>query len=210
MSQVTSGLRSLLSFPAVYDLFQEALGDARLRSHLVREFIRPFPGCRILDIGCGTAKMLRHLPPDAAYSGFDLSAEYIRSARLRYGRRATFVHAGVEEATAGDMAGGGEPYDIAIAFGVLHHLDDGAARLLFEGARRALKPSGRLITLDGTRVPGQGALSRYLVSKDRGRNVREPEGYACLGREVFPGVEVTVLDDALRIPYHHAILVCRP
>jgi SAM-dependent methyltransferase len=39
-------------------------------------------------------------------------------------------------------------YDIVMAFGVLHHLDDAEGRELFRGARRALKPGGRFVTLD--------------------------------------------------------------
>jgi hypothetical protein len=97
-----------------------------------------------------------------------------------------------------------------MAFGVLHHLEDGSARQLFHGARTVLKAGGRLVTIDPVFLPEQNSMARYLVSRDRGRNVRYPESYAALAQGIFAAVEPTVLRNTLRIPYDHAVLVCRP
>jgi SAM-dependent methyltransferase len=204
MSQIESGVRRLLALPAAYDGFQALMGAPAARLRWIRECIRPFPRARILDIGCGTAELLSLLPADADYTGFDMSPAYIEAARRRYGGRGRFLCAKADAFVPEDG------FDIAMAFGVLHHLDDAESRKVFAGARKALKPSGRMVTLDGTFTESQSALSRFAVSRDRGRNVRSPEGYASLARDAFAHVEVSVWDDALRIPYHHAILVCRP
>ncbi|RYE84967.1 MAG: class I SAM-dependent methyltransferase, partial [Myxococcales bacterium] len=87
MSQVTTGLRSLLSHPIVYDSFQRILGDASARRRFSRDHLRPRPGDVLVDIGCGTAEILRYLPGGVRYYGFDLSPEYIEAARERHDGR---------------------------------------------------------------------------------------------------------------------------
>ena len=189
-----------------------SVGLTKERKLWIRDFLKPFAGARILDIGCGTAEILRHLPLDVDYSGFDMSRAYIDAARRAHGARGRFVCSTVTASQSGgelteEAETGG--YDIAMAFGVLHHLDDGQARQVFRDARRALKPGGRLVTLDPAYIPNQTFLSRFVVSHDRGRNVRYREAYADLARESFSDIEATVLPRILRIPADNVVLVCR-
>lgn len=217
MSQVSTGIRRVLEVPAVYDMFLQAVGVTDARKLWIRDYLKPFPGARIFDIGCGTAELLHHLPDDIEYTGFDMSAAYIAAARKSHGARGRFVCSKVsafEAADRSDAQGNTDGsdsagYDIAMAFGVLHHLDDAEARQLFQSARRILKPGGRLVTLDPAFVPGQSFLSRLVVSHDRGQNVRTPEAYMELGRGSFPEIVSSVLPKVLRIPADSAVLVCR-
>lgn len=208
MSQIESGVRRLLALPAAYDFFQDMVGARRARLRWIRECLKPFDGARILDIGCGTAELLRLLPPGIDYTGFDMSPAYIEAARRRYGSRGRFVCGNVEAFGDGTIGAGEAGYDIAMAFGVLHHLSDEEVRQVFRRARQVLKPSGRLVTMDPAFVPDQSPMSRFAVSRDRGRNVRFPGAYADLAREAFTDIRVSVWHDALRIPYDHAILEC--
>lgn len=203
MSQINSGIRRLLALPAAYDLFQDLVGARALRRRWIRDCLKPFPGARILDIGCGTAEILPLLPVDVHYTGFDMSAAYIEAAKQRYGGRGTFT---CETVVAFAPADG--KFDIAMAFGVLHHLSDEESRKVFDGARQALKPGGRMVTIDPSFVPDQSPFAHFLVSRDRGRNVRVPQAYAALARDAFPHVEVATWHNALRMPYDHAILEC--
>ena len=68
-------------------------------------------------------------------------------------------------------------FSLVMATGVLHHLDDERAARLYELARRALRPNGRLITYDGCFVPEQSKTARWLLSHDRGKFVRTREAY---------------------------------
>lgn len=222
MSQVTSGLRKPLAIPGVYDFFLNLVGVPAARIRWIQDFLKPFAGARILDIGCGTAELLRYLPESVDYTGFDMSEAYIDSARKRYGHRGHFTCAAVEQFAAAHPAvpdsgaapgtaspGTAEPgFDIAVAFGVLHHLGDADGRQVFRSARKLLKPGGRLVTIDPAFLPDQSYLSRYVAAHDRGQDVRFPEAYAGLGRDCFSRIEVTVLHKALRIPTDHAVLVC--
>lgn len=67
------GWRRVLDLAWAYDAVQSTLSRPQSGEHYVRDCVRPFPGCRILDIGCGTAGILAHLPADGSYVGFDMS-----------------------------------------------------------------------------------------------------------------------------------------
>lgn len=198
MAQITSGLRRLLNDPRVYVVTQRILtSDSRTR-RWVDELLRPRAGQRVLDIGCGPADLLRFLPA-VDYVGFDSSADYIEAARARFGARGRFEHARVDAATLEHLGA----FDLVIARGVLHHLDDAEAEALFKLARAALAPGGRLVTLDACYAEGQSPLARMLIDRDRGQNVRDAAGYRALAARVFDDVKVEVRHDLMRVPYTH-------
>lgn len=93
--------------------------------------------------------------------------------------------------------------------GVLHHLDDGEALHLLRTARAVLAPHGRLVSFDPSFTEPQGRLERWILGLDRGENVRHGDAYEALARRVFSRVDLSVHHDVLRIPYTHAILICR-
>jgi len=204
MTQITTGFRAVFSNPSIYNLAQRAVGAERARRMLVRDYFPSMQGKSMLDIGCGTAEILRHLPEDMRYAGFDASEAYIEEARRVFGRRGSFRAELVSETTLDDMA----KFDVVLAFGLLHHLDDTDANNLFRLAAGALKPDGMLITMDPVFAPGQHPLARWMISRDRGRSVRTPDGYHALARAVFPLVNHHLRHDMLNIPYNHCIMQC--
>lgn len=204
MSQVTTGLRSILSHPAVYDAMQHLMGARRLRAYNVRTHVRPFPGMRILDLGCGTAEVLDALPREVDYVGYDMSPDYIAAARRRYGGRGRF-HCGLLQKA--DVVGL-EPFDLVMGTGVLHHLDDESVLAFMSTAAAALKPGGRIYTVDPCFAPGQNPIARFLISHDRGRNVRDSAGYLALARRVADDV-VGRLVHTSWVPYTRWHMECR-
>ena len=206
MAQVTSGLRRVLANPRVYDRFQSTVGAYRARTDVLRQYGRVQPGDTVVDIGCGTGHILEDLPMRMSYYGYDLSADYIRQARARYGGRASFECADVSAFTVGPRRG---TADVVLALGVIHHLDDAQVEELVTTAHELLRPGGRLVTMDTAYDDGQSRMSRYLVSKDRGQNVRTAAQYQHLAAARF-GSEVTVdvRHDLLRIPFALVILEC--
>jgi SAM-dependent methyltransferase len=203
MGQLTSGIRGIFSLPKIYDGFQNLVGSGRLLRTYVGCYLRPETSAKILDIGCGTSEILCFLPDCVSYVGFDLSAEYIQSARKRYGDKGEWYCAPVSEMNVKEVG----TYDIVMANGVFHHLNNTDAMHLVEIASKALKPTGRFCSFDGCFTENQSKVARYIISKDRGQNVREPEGYTALVRPYFSSVELSIRGDLLRIPYTHAIIV---
>jgi len=198
-------MKLLLEKPALYQLFSRIVGAESSRAAFVEAYVRPREGDSVLDVGCGPADILDHLPR-VSYFGFDISPSYIESARSRYGDRGRFFCERVSEARTFSEREG--TFDIVLAIGILHHLDDAEARDLFDIARRALRPGGRLVTLDPCYVTGQSAIARYLASRDRGEFVRTEPQYRALAQPALREVKSTVRHDLLRMPYTHIILEC--
>jgi len=114
--------RSILSLPSVYRLFQTLVGAHRARIVCVERYIRPKASDRVLDCGCGPGILLEYLPA-VDYVGIDIDEKYIAATRRRYGDRATFRLGAVEQETIHEE----DHYDLVLAWGLLHHLDDDQA-----------------------------------------------------------------------------------
>jgi SAM-dependent methyltransferase len=205
MPQLTTGIRAILSIPWVYDFFQDIAGAGKFRKVYTSRFICPAGSDRILDIGCGTADILTYLPETVNYVGFDASHHYIEAARDRFGSRGQFHFRYVNEMMIEELGA----FDIVMANGLIHHLNDEEARNLCRISFKALKPGGRMVTHDPCYSDRQSSLARYIISRDRGQNVRSGEEYAALLRPFFQQVQLSVQHDLARIPYTHAIMVGR-
>ena len=197
-------LSRVLALPRVYSWFSDNCAGAGARRRFVAEYVRPEPGLRVLDIGCGPGDIVDDLG-EVDYVGFDISEDYIRKARAVRGSRARFEHVPVEKVAPGRFTG----FDLALAVGVLHHLDDEAASNLVAVAAAALKPGGRFVTLEGVFYDGQPWLEHFVISQDRGRFVRTVEAYRRICETRFADVRHTVLKGRLRIPFAHIVMEAR-
>ncbi len=193
--------RRVLALPAAYRLFSNLLGARRSRAEIVRLYVRPRPGDVVLDCGCGPGDLLDVLH-GVEYTGLDVDEAYITEARERYGERAAFRLGPIGAETVPET----EHFDLVLAMGVLHHLDDATVRGFFDVARRALRPGGRVVTIDPCFVDGQSAIARRLVAGDRGEHVRRLEAWRPLVEPAFPDVVMHVRHDLLRLPYTHLVM----
>ena len=205
MAQTTTGIRSILSLPSMYDFLQGILGVGNARQKLVQSYFPPGSGFRMLDIGCGTAEMLTYLPEDIRYEGFDTSEAYIQKAQQRFGHRGHFHAEKLGDATLDELG----CFDVALSFGVVHHLDDHEAETLFDLAHKALVPGGVLVTIDPCYASSQHGIARWLIDHDRGQNVRNLQQYQSMAEKHFPSVRAVLHHDLLRVPYTYLILECR-
>ena len=202
--KIVERLSWFLSLPAGYRLFGRMVGGGSAWRIYLAEYVKPAPGEKILDIGCGPADVLNYLPP-VNYTGLDISPEYIDSAKKRFGARGRFWCGDVGRAAIEGEQG---TFDLVLATGVIHHLDDAQAARLFDLARLALRPTGRLATFDGCYMPQQSHIARWLLARDRGKFVRTREEYLRLALTRFSKVEPHLRHDLLRVPYTHLIMRC--
>jgi SAM-dependent methyltransferase len=202
--QLDSGLQVWLKVPFLYNLFQDAIGGNALRRKFIQNHVRAKAGNKVIDIGCGPAQILPWLP-EVDYVGFDVNPACIASAKRTHAK-GTFV--------VGDTKSLWEDSrfrnaDIVIGLGILHHLGDNEAEHCIRFAHRALKQGGRFVCFEACWVSHQGFLSRYVMSKDRGQNIRTEQMYRQLAGNVFKNVDAWVDTQPLRIPYVMILLECQ-
>src|SRR5262249_13226752 len=145
--------------------------------------------------------MLDYLP-DVSYVGVDLNPEYIETATRRRGRpNARFVNASTDDLPSLGLA----DFDAAIVISALHHLTEDQVTNLVASLQRVVRPGGRLVTVDPVWEPDQATTARVLIALDRGRHVRDIDGYARLIGKGFDELEFTVRSDLLRLPYSYCV-----
>lgn len=117
---------------------------------------RPRPGesrARILDVGCGHGRFLRHwidaeLPP-VDYLGVDFSPALLERARGLSGRALDQVRwrqARVPEMPLADPSEPPGSFDLVVAFGLLHHVVGASRReALVRAMAEATAPGGRVV-----------------------------------------------------------------
>ena len=190
----------ILEIPLVFDAYQWAVRSPDSHRRFIDDYVRPLPGERILDVGCGTGACRRVLPADVDYLGIDINAAYISHARLAHAGRGNFQ---VADATGEGFQPDGR-FDRAFASGVLHHLPDPEVTALIRNVLGKLRPGGTFTTIDPCFVDGQHPFARFLARHDRGRYVRHADRWvaliAPLGTAAF-----TIVHDMLRVPYSQVI-----
>jgi SAM-dependent methyltransferase len=193
-------MRQILSLAPVYEAFQTLVGARAARRRLIRDLIQPSHGQRLLDIGCGPGGLLAELDTSIQYTGVDGDRDYIAAARERYGARGEFIEGLIDANWRPTLPGG---FDRIVAFGILHHLDDGSVRALLTNAHRLLAPGGRFVSLDPAFVPNQSPVARAMIRCDRGEFVRDEARYRALAAGVFGQIKGEMHHDLLRVPYTH-------
>lgn len=197
---VDSGIRKILDASEVYVMYQSLIYPQKQRLRYFSQYIQPFEGAKILDIGCGpgiTVHFLNKLIRQYDYIGFDFNQKYIDDANKRYGQYGKFICSRVEDYEL-DIS---NQFDIVIANAVLHHLNNKEATALYKTAYNALKPGGRLVTFDCVWVKNQHPVSKALISYDRGQHVRTEEALSQLSKQVFDKTQFYIDPNFMRVPY---------
>ena len=200
--QSKSILYKILSYPLFYDIFVKLIAKKGGRQKFVDNYLKPFPGMKIVDLGCGPGSIIEYLPEQVEYVGVDAEKNYIDSAINKYGEIGKFICEDILSFSPKEV----NYFDIAIAIGLLHHLNDEESKKLIEAANKVLKPGGCLVTIDNIYIKNQSFIARFLISKDRGKNVRTLDQYLRIGQTVFPKIEYQIIHDLLRVPYTHIIM----
>ena len=198
--------RRLLDLPIVFRWLYAVVGSREWRI-FAEEYVRARAGDRILDVGCGPADLVAALPARVEYTGIDVNERYVRSAERRFAAHARFLCRPVDPGMVDEL--GPASFDLVVAHGLLHHLDDAQAAEFFAIARAAVRPGGRVVTADGCYVAGQSPVARYLLSRDRGRHVRTRDAYVALATRSFSDVSSDIRHDTYRVPYTMVFLECR-
>jgi len=115
------------------------------------------PGCRALELGCGTGVFLEKTARSGAtIHGLDLSDELLAKARARLPGSSNIT---LDQGNAEEMPYPAAEFDTVYGSSVLHHLDlDAALREI----HRVLKPGGRMVFAEPNILNPQVALMFHL------------------------------------------------
>ena len=157
-------MRWLEAAPGRYDAGLRAitLGRAAALHRAVAEAAAPAPGARVLEIGCGTGAVTRHLlARGARVTALDQNPEMLERAKWRLGEaapRVTWVERTAAEIDA--LPEGG--FDAVAISLVLSEMSGSERRFVLNEARRRLAPGGRLVVAD--EVVPVGVCRRVLFA----------------------------------------------
>lgn len=188
----------LLEVARIYSKLQGAIISPNFHKVLLNEYIQPFPNCTVLDVGCGPATILEHLP-DVKYFGLDHNPKYIATASKKYGTKGTFICADVGQLSEYGLM----TFDRIFILGVMHHLNDESLAKLVSGLKKRLNIGGMLITFDPAFEEKQNPIAKFLAKSDRGKHVRTKEKYLEFLSFEFNVVKADLRHGLLRVPYTH-------
>lgn len=138
-------LAPLYDFPyAIYDLATRG-GTKRARLQYL-EALEIEPGENVLEVAIGTGANLRHLRPDAAYYGLDISWGMLRKCRRnleRWDRQAQLFLGDAERLPFCDDA-----FDVVFHLGGMNFFNDKAAAI--QEMVRVAKPGTKILIVDET------------------------------------------------------------
>jgi len=199
-----SGIKQILTNNLIYDLLQKIAGTDRVMKYVLQPF--SFENKTILDIGCGTGTILKYLPENCKYLGYDYNSKYIQFAVRNWSKRkdVSFKEVDIYEKLDFDMK-----FDFLFAIGVLHHINDEGVANLFETAKRHMDANSVLVTVDPTIVTETNSIARFLIRQDRGKAIRSPDELISLLIKYFLTIDFKVEHHLRSIPYTQLITYCK-
>jgi SAM-dependent methyltransferase len=211
------------AYDSVAELYDRAFSDIRVRkaevawldAHLAKASPRP---PQLLEVGCGTGALLRHLAPRLARGvGVDVSREMLARAEAR---AAATSNVSFQLLSRPGLPFADNTFDVCVSFLSFRYLD---WHRMFSEILRVLRPGGRFLMVDLVRAklgPADGPrIARSLVrhalaardrrfSRDLAALVAHPAWQAMLAQhpmraraeyrdffsEMLPGARFDVLD----------------
>jgi ubiquinone/menaquinone biosynthesis C-methylase UbiE len=152
----------ILKNPYISKLHRHALDGFKVRQ--LAKHVKGLCISGILDVCCGLGEYSTLGIP--GYVGLDNDETSIAFARRAY-KSCGFVHADAQELPFADSS-----FDAVLFAGSAHHFSDTELAAVMRESDRVSRKF--IIIADIISTPGQGMLSRFLYSQDRGRNIRTP------------------------------------
>ena len=193
----------LLGNTFVYKTFKNLVSPPHLVAKTIEEFLQVADGLSVLDLGCGYGDIAHFYANRCKYVGIDSNESYIEEARRRNAHNdAEFIVGDVSDPEVRSRG----PFDLVLMTGVLHHLPNQHVAEVVKGSRELVSPTGRFVAIEPVFSPEQRLSARLIIAADRGRYVRDADGYINLLKSGFANVTGQIVHGLLRIPYSHIVL----
>tara|TARA_B110000967_G_scaffold197059_1_gene228361 strand:+ start:5280 stop:5894 length:615 start_codon:yes stop_codon:yes gene_type:complete len=203
MSQKTSKLYNLINNPIIYMIFQKIMSGTSFRKKIIKKNIRN-KNKKVLDIGCGPAEILEYIP-SAVYYGFDIDRRSINYAKNKF--KNNNYHFFCKRFEKDDLKRLPK-FDYVILFGILHHIDNVEAKNILYLCKKVMKKNAILLTEDPIFIKKQNLIAKFLITRDRGMNVRIKDDYTNLVKTHFKKIKSNITRQFF-IPYTWFSMVCK-
>lgn len=135
-SKVFNSKEGYDKYASVYDKKNDFLNQ--FEGEVILKMIRGIDGKKVLDVGCGTGRLVKKLlERNAIVTGIDVSEEMLKIARKKF-KTSEFIEEDAEKLSFKD-----DSFDIVTASFLIVHLKN--LRKFFDEAYRVLKPGGVFI-----------------------------------------------------------------
>ena len=136
-------------FMFAYDLLQDYWvrpklhrADFRIHRKILKEAVFHITNCNILDIGCGTGRLIDYVNKENRYTGIDLSYQLLKQA-VKKARKKGFSQYRIIEGNAEHLVFEDGSFDLVLADTTLHMISDHLSCLYH--ISRVLKNKGKFI-----------------------------------------------------------------
>ena len=203
MSQRKNQIYNFINNPLIYKIIQYVMSGTSFRNSIIKKNIRK-SNLKILDIGCGPAQILEHIP-QCDYYGYDIDQRSIQYAKKKYRQKNYHFYCKKFDKTEIKKL---PKFDFIIFFGILHHLSNKEADKMLALCKRIMKKNSKLLTEDPILIEKQNVIAKFLIEKDRGTNVRQKKEYINLLKKHFKKIKNKVTHQFF-IPYTWFTTICR-
>lgn len=162
-----------------YDAHQlNCIASARSFYPFTAECLPREPGCRVLDLGCGTGLELEAYfaaNPTASVTGIDLAPGMLNALKAKFpGKELTLILGSYFSVPFGE-----DTFDAAVSVESLHHFTQAEKIPLYTKLRRALKPGGYFILTDYFALSDEEERHhrQELIRLKREQGIRDGEFY---------------------------------
>ena len=176
---LASSVDLLAENPAVFSVLRKILEVGFVRQkRWIQQLFTLTSENRVLDIGCGTGEFAP-LFKIAHYWGIDISRSYAAHARKKTGQEILVMD-------GNRLAFKSERFDYILIMAVLHHLKDEAVIQVLAEAKRVLKPEGRVLVMEDTKIEAfDSLLVRWVQKYDKGAYIRNSQAYKAMISDFF-------------------------
>lgn len=202
MSHKTNQFHKILSSPLIYSTFQKLMKGDKIRKKILKLNVKK-KNPKILDIGCGLGDSLEYIE-NPIYFGYDISKTYIEYAKKKYKKKGIFLCRNFGQKEIKRLP----KFDYILLIGILHHLTNDQILNLLRNIKKTLKKDGNLITLDPIYVNDQNYFARFLISHDRGKNIKTKKEYLKILKLFFKNSVSRTYNQSF-IPYTWFSMNCR-
>jgi len=202
MSQRKNQIYNFINNPVVYKIIQKIMSGTSFRNNIIKQNIRK-KNLKILDIGCGPAEILEHIPK-CEYHGYDIDKRSIKYAQRKYHQKNFHFYC---KRFNGNELKKLPKFDFIIFFGILHHLKNEEASAILNLCKKKMKKNSKLLTEDPIFVERQNFIAKFLIKKDRGMNVRKKSEYINLLKKHFRNIKPKIVNQSF-VPYTWFTTVC--